>query len=144
MKAASSSKKAKVHHRGGFDDEDRLKFISSAKFVQTYKFNNFGEFLTEESPSEIFDLIDNYRQEIDNNLLITFNEAKKRIIIEEKSKALKLSLKFFKLDDDEEDHRLKMKFTKKSGQAKHQFKLIKKLLTYLEEVIIYEDEEEQQ
>lgn len=99
---AQSNKKAKVH-RGGVDDEDQLKFITQAKFVQTYKFNNFGEFLTEEAPSEIFDLIDKYRQEIDNKLVVTFQEDKKRILIEDKSKTLKLSLKFFKLDDDDEE-----------------------------------------
>ena len=123
--------------RGTADEED-LNIISSKPFVKTYQFNNFSEFLTEESALSIFNTLDQYRAEVNPELQLVSDENKKRILIEDKSKALKLSLKFFKVED--EDTRLKMRFIKKSGSVEDQYELLKELLPYLDQAII-EDEE---
>jgi hypothetical protein len=111
----SAGKKPK-YNRGA--DEEDLQIISAKPFVPAYKFNNFGEFLTEESPNEIFSIIDTYRAEVNQDLVVAKDENKKRIVIEDKTKGLKISLKFFKVSSDEEDSRLKMRFNKKIGDLK--------------------------
>lgn len=63
-------------------------------------------------------------------------------MIEDKSKSLKLSLKFFKVGNEEDGERLKMRFMKKTGSVQDQYELINELMAYLNEVIIDEEEEE--
>ena len=83
--------------------------------MKCYKYNNFCEFLTEESPASIFEILDTYRAGANTDLILTRDEEKKRILIEDAKKHLKLSLKFFKLTDDEDDERLKARIIKKAG-----------------------------
>ena len=101
--------------KNGRGDGDELDVVSQNLFVKTYKYNNFGEFLTEETPASIFEILDTYRAGANTDLILTRDKEKKRIIIEDAKKHLKLSLKFFKLTDDEDDERLKMRFIKKAG-----------------------------
>ncbi len=89
--------------------------MSEKPFVPAYKYNNFGEFLTEESPASVLEILDSYRAEANPDLILTSQEDKKRILIENKSKSLKLSLRFFKVGSDEDGERLKMSFLKKGG-----------------------------
>lgn len=92
-----------------------MKIISDKPYVAAYKFNNFGEFLTEEGPAQILEILDSYRAEANPDMILTSQEDKKRILIENKSTGLKLSLKFFKVGSEEEGERLKMRFMKKAG-----------------------------
>ena len=66
--------------------------------MKTYKYNNFGEFLTEDSPSSVFGILENYKAEVRGDIDIEIEEDKKRISITDKAKKLKLSLKFYKLN----------------------------------------------
>lgn len=136
----SSQRKAK----NGRGDGDELDVVSQKPFVKIYKFNNFGEFLTEESPADIFEILDNYRAGANTDLVLTKDEEKKRIVIEDSKKHLKLSLKFFKLTDEDDDERLKMRFIKKAGSIEDQYELINELMAFLNDVIIEDEEEEEE
>lgn len=138
-KIRGSSQRKTKNARG---DGDEVDVVSQQLFVRTYKFNNFGEFLTEESPAAILEILDSYRAGANTDLSLTKDEEKKRIVIEDPKKHLKLALKFFKVTEDEDDERLKMRFVKKSGKIEDQYELINELMAFLNDVI--EDEEEQE
>jgi hypothetical protein len=114
-------------------EEEDLAIISSKAYVPTYKFNSMNEFLTEESPVGIFNILDRYRAEVNSEILINADEDKKRITIEFKSTLL--HLKFFKMSEDEEG-RLKVKIVRKKGSVQDEFELTKEIMTYLDEIII--------
>jgi hypothetical protein len=114
-------------------EEEDLAIISSKAYVPTYKFNSMNEFLTEESPVGIFNILDRYRAEVNSEILINADEDKKRITIE--FKRTLLHLKFFKMSEDEEG-RLKVKIVRKKGSVQDEFELTKEIMTYLDEIII--------
>lgn len=69
---------------------------------------------------------------------------KKRIIIEDKSQSLKLKLKLYKVNpEDEDDSKMAMRFIKVQGDLMEQQKLLNELITYLEVVIVDDEEDEQ-
>ena len=118
--------------------------MSAKPYVHTYKFNELREFLTEDSPTTIFNILDSYRAEANEDLILKSDEEKKKIVIEDKSKGLVLTLKFYQLpDEDGESTRLKMRFLKKAGSIQDQYELINELTAYLAEVIIDDEEEEE-
>jgi len=132
----AAQKKTKVA-RG---DDEELQVVSAKKYVAVYKFNHFGEFLTEEQPQTILSILDSYRAEANPDLILRSDEEKKRIVIEDPGRHLQLSLKFFRIGGDEEDERMKVRFQKKSGTVQDQYELINDLLVYLNEVIIEEED----
>eukprot|EP00347_Sterkiella_histriomuscorum_P002389 403368348 len=135
---ATSQRKTK----NGRGDGDVIDVVSQKLFIKTYKFNNYGEFLTESCPTEIFEILDTYRAGANTDLILIKDEEKKRILIEDAKKHLKLSLKFFKVTEDEDDERLKMRFIKKAGQIQDQYELINELMAFLNDVIVDDEEEE--
>jgi tricorn protease-like protein len=92
------------------------EIVSNAPFVSIGKFNYFREFVTEETPLSIYEILENYKNEVNNNAELAINTDKKNILITDKSKMITLKLKFLKLNkDDEDEGRLAMRFSKKTG-----------------------------
>ena len=87
-------------------------------------------------------ILEQYRDEVNQNLNLTMETDKKRIIIEDKAQALKLKLKIYNADNQEdEEPKMAMRFIKVQGDLMEQQKLMSELITYLEEIIIDEDEQ---
>jgi hypothetical protein len=63
--------------------------------VRGYRFTNFTEFTTEDSPATVFSLLDEYRARANEKLELENNQEQRKIIITDSSKGLKLHLKFF-------------------------------------------------
>jgi hypothetical protein len=92
------------------------EIVSNAPFVPIGKFNYFREFITEETPLSVYEILESYKNDVNNNVELVINTDKKNILITDKSKKLTLKLKFLKLNkDDEEEGRLAMRFSKKTG-----------------------------
>ena len=104
------SSRPQKYHRGA---EDELNIVSDKPYVATYKYNNFGEFLTESKPNEVYEILDQYRAEANADLILTSDQEKKRIVIENPKESLKLHLKLYKVGADDDDERIKMKFQRK-------------------------------
>ncbi|CDW84892.1 protein kinase domain containing protein [Stylonychia lemnae] len=135
------SSKPKGYHRGA---EDELNIVSDKPYVATYKFNNFGEFMTESKPHEVYEILNQYRAEGNPDLILTSDKEKKRIIIENQKDSLKLHLKFYKIGEDEDDERVKMRFQRKQGDLQAQYLLISELMAFLNEIILDDEEEEEE
>lgn len=108
--------------------------------MPSYKFNFMREFYFEESPQTVLSILEQYRDEVNKNLQLVLDTDKKRILIEDAGLGLKLKLKLFKCDEEEE--KMAMRFVKVKGDIMEQQKLMGELITYLEEVIIDEEEQE--
>ena len=103
-----------ANKRGAEDDMSEI--VSEKPFVTVGKFNYFREFVTEETPLSIYEILETYKNDVDTNVELSINNEKKNILITDKSKKLTLKLKFMKLNKDDEDNtRLCIRFNKKSG-----------------------------
>lgn len=118
--------------------------------MRSYRFTNFTEFTTESSPSAVFTLLDEYRARANDKLELEINHEKKKIVVTDASKGLKLQIKFFKLpanpeeqEEGEEELILRFRIVKKQGTLEDQYELTKELLLYLSDIIIDDDEEVQ-
>ena len=129
----AAQKKAKVA-RG---DEEDLEVVSAKPYVPAYKFNHFGEFLTEASPAAVLSALDSYRAEANPELIL--RSETKGIAIEDPARGLALRLKFFRADAED---RVRARFLKKRGAVEDEYALISDLLVYLNELIIDEDDNE--
>lgn len=133
-KKASTTQGKKQKYNRGVDEEEEL--ISLKPYVQVHGFNYFKEFYTEETPSAIYEIIEEYKSEVNNSLNLIMNS--KHILLEDPTKSLKLKLKFYKLTDDD---RLCFRVIKKQGSIADLNELLKELAVYLEDVVSLEDNE---
>jgi hypothetical protein len=97
-KTRDAAPKKKVYHRGEEDNEQAEELVSERPFVPSYKFNFLREFYFEGSPQAILSILEHYRDEVNQNLNLTLDTDKKRIIIEDSKQSLKLKLKLYKVN----------------------------------------------
>ena len=72
--------------------------------MPAYKFNFMREFLIEETPLSVFNKLEEYQADVNTDLILSKDEERKHILIEDPERGLKLKMKFYNVvPKDEED-----------------------------------------
>lgn len=113
-----------------------LHVVSSRQFIPVYKYNYMRDFTMEhDDPSAVVERLEEYRADANTELTIEPDEKHKNIRIGDTKNGLKLKIKFYKTDLNEEDSPIKITFVKKAGDIKDQYVLINEITSYMTDIL---------
>ena len=102
---------------------DKVDIISEKAFLKTYENTCATHFLSEAPIEDILYVLEEFKADCLNEMVIQLNSDKKHVILED-GKGLKLKMKILKEKEAENEDEVHLVFSKKAGSVAAQYELM--------------------